>query len=336
LLGFVRPVVRRKAFVAKLVPVLLALGLWAVMPAVNVPAQETPSDADRPPTQTDQSPADAAAEQEPVEREDRGRYVEKRWTYVLSAYTWLFDTKGDSTFRGIESEVDIPVEDGLDDTDIGLYGYAEANNDEWFIYFDSLYVVTSSSEKDETGIPSDPPLRVRSKVMLDQTMSIFEGGAGHRLFTHVLREDEENDDLRRIIFDAYAGARYYNMYTRHYADFKTFAEPPGGAPVLVDRTTVRGEDTEEWIDPLVGLRTRIDVLKNLAFTARGDVGGFDVGSDLSWKAQLLLDYQVTRRFSVAGGYQWLDIDYDNAKSGSRKYAWDGQYRGPVLGLMFWF
>jgi len=317
---------------AVLFPAILALVLWGMIPSPNLPAQETPPEG----VPADQPPAQSSQAEEPIDREDRGRHVKGRWVYTVAAYGWLADTDADITLKGQTVSVDLPFKDALDYLDFGGFAYVEANNDKWFFYFDASYLAMSEDEKFKSTMQGDPPVRIESDVEVNLSMAFLEAGAGHRLFEHVLHKDEEGKDRRRITLDAYAGARYYNMYTRLYTKLDAFEEPPGGPSTPVGSTTIRGAETEEWVDPLVGLRTKIDLLRDLSFRARGDVGGFDVGSDLAWKARLLLDYAFTERFSIAGGYQWLDIDYDNAKSGSRKFAFDGQFRGPVLGLAYKF
>jgi hypothetical protein len=46
-------------------------------------------------------------------------------------------------------------------------------------------------------------------------------------------------------------------------------------------------------------------------------------------------WRFHRNFSVIGGYRYLYIDYENG-SGSDKYAFDGDIKGPILGLAVHF
>ena len=68
--------------------------------------------------------------------------------------------------------------------------------------------------------------------------------------------------------------------------------------------------TEYWFDPYVGLRGRYDLSKAWYLTAKGDIGGFGVGSKLTWQLSGALGCQVTRSIFVEAGYRYLYTDYN--------------------------
>jgi hypothetical protein len=76
----------------------------------------------------------------------------------------------------------------------------------------------------------------------------------------------------------------------------------------LDQTVSR---TDDWWDPYIGLRGRFNLTDRLYFTAKGDVGGFGVGSDLTWQVEGALGFQVTKNISAEAGYRALGIDYDH-------------------------
>ncbi|MCE9610314.1 MAG: hypothetical protein K8R23_08990 [Chthoniobacter sp.] len=67
---------------------------------------------------------------------------------------------------------------------------------------------------------------------------------------------------------------------------------------------------EDWWDPYVGLRGRYNINKAWYLTAKGDIGGFGVGSDLTWQLSGALGVQVTRSLFVEAGYRYLYTDYN--------------------------
>ena len=69
----------------------------------------------------------------------------------------------------------------------------------------------------------------------------------------------------------------------------------------------------------------------LTLTAYGDVGGFGVGSELTWQVFATLDYQVTPSISVSGGFRWIHIDYEK---GSSDISLD--MAGPIIGASIRF
>jgi len=98
----------------------------------------------------------------------------------------------------------------------------------------------------------------------------------------------------------------------------------GGLPkrTLVDET---------WLDAFVGIRKKFAFTEKTSFTFRGDIGAGD--SNFVWNAGLMLDYKFNNRFSMFGGYRWLDYDYENG-SGRNHFAYNVTYEGPAIALRF--
>ncbi len=92
---------------------------------------------------------------------------------------------------------------------------------------------------------------------------------------------------------------------------------------------------ESWIDPLVGLHVFAPFSERCWITARGDVGGFGVGSELSWRAYANVGFKASRRIAIVLGYQALDIDYEEG-DGLRQVGLDVLMSGPQLGIAFTF
>jgi len=82
----------------------------------------------------------------------------------------------------------------------------------------------------------------------------------------------------------------------------------------------------DFIDPYVGLRYLLQ-LKKWENRIRFDVGGFDIGSELSWKFNVLLGYELNQKSTIYAGYQAYDVNY---KKGDFNY--DVLTSGPILGL----
>lgn len=75
----------------------------------------------------------------------------------------------------------------------------------------------------------------------------------------------------------------------------------------LDRSFAR---TDDWWDPYVGLRGRYNLNEKFYLTAKGDIGGFGVGSELSWTAEAALGYQLSRNLFTEVGYRALGVDYE--------------------------
>ena len=82
------------------------------------------------------------------------------------------------------------------------------------------------------------------------------------------------------------------------------------ASTLKDKLDTSFGLAEDWWDPYVGLRGRYNISKAWYLTAKGDIGGFGVGSDLTWQLSGALGCQVTRSIFVEAGYRYLYTDYN--------------------------
>ena len=97
------------------------------------------------------------------------------------------------------------------------------------------------------------------------------------------------------------------------------------------RLGVSASGDEDWIDPIVGLAFTYPLSERWSFGARGDVGGFGVGSDLSWQVWALLDYRFNKSSSLVLGWRHLDWDYDGGR-----FKLDAHMSGPIVGARFRF
>lgn len=75
----------------------------------------------------------------------------------------------------------------------------------------------------------------------------------------------------------------------------------------LDSTVAR---TDTFWDPYVGLRGRYNLNAACYLTARGDIGGFTIGSDLSWTPEAGIGYQLSPNIYTEVTYRAFGIDYD--------------------------
>ncbi len=120
-------------------------------------------------------------------------------------------------------------------------------------------------------------------------------------------------------FEALAGVRYNNL------NAAISGGPLGRNP----------SGTQDWWDPIVGATLRLPLGKSFSFNVRGDIGGFGVGSDLTWQAFPHFDWRFTKWGSVQLGYRWLYMDYETG-SGASLFKYDLLNQGPQLGFTFHF
>ncbi len=89
----------------------------------------------------------------------------------------------------------------------------------------------------------------------------------------------------------------------------------------------------DWVDPFVGLRGLYRFNDRFYAIAKADIGGFSVGSDLTWSAYAALGMQVTAsgNTTLELGYKHLALDYVNGG-----FIYDMATSGPMLNLSIRF
>lgn len=116
--------------------------------------------------------------------------------------------------------------------------------------------------------------------------------------------------------DFLVGARYYSQ------DIKL-------APLPVPIVSVAV--SEDWVDPIVGGRWTVPLSEKVTLITRGDIGGFGAGSDLTWQALALVDWQPWKHASIVAGFRALYVDYETG-SGLNRFAYDATTWGPLFGF----
>lgn len=236
--------------------------------------------------------ADLVAPEEPV--------TEPGWEFVFAPYFWAAGMKGDvAAFGAPEVEVDLSFSDILEHFDIGVMGVGEARNDRFGILTDLMYIkLSGDSEVSAHHIDAD--------IKLTTEMLTLLGAVEYRLF-----EGEGGS------FDVLAGGRLW--WVNNDLDFD-------GAAI-----NVSANDSETWVDPIVGVRGRVNLSPDFFFTGWGMIGGFGVASEFFWDAMGGLGYQVSDSFDLVAGYRGLSVDYKNDG-----FVLDVVEHGPILGAVFRF
>lgn len=226
------------------------------------------------------------------------------------------DVFGDIT--GIGSVDDVGDLFGVDDLDevgdlfkadadlkFGFFGSIQAHKGKWTIAVDGFGASLG------TGID----FRLTDDRLVDASFwtLIVRGAVKYEWFRRPVRMPWRGAGCVRA--SAVAGARYYG------AGFE--ATLPEG---------IRLKDSEEWVDPIVGLDVALDLSRKFRLRAEGDIGGFGVGSDFAWWLILGLDWRFARHWTLMLAYAYLDIDYGSASD----FAWNLHLQGPSLGIQFSF
>ncbi|TLD43609.1 MAG: hypothetical protein JETT_0040 [Candidatus Jettenia ecosi] len=241
-----------------------------------------------------------AEDMEDTESEDK---KDTKWEFIILPYLWIMGIEGGVTVKGRDAEVDVGFDDIVDELDLAAIAHFIAKRGRWEFFVQPNYM--KLSPEGEAG-PID--------VDVETEMLLLEFGAFYRLGMW--------GERLPVSLDVLGGGRYWHIDN----------EIDVGVPVLGFERDVDSE--KDLIDPIVGFRVGTSITKKLRFSARGDIGGFDISDDtsnLSWQAVGLFEYDISQRIIAGAGYRALDIDYEKG-SGDDKNAFDVTIHGPVLGV----
>jgi hypothetical protein len=90
-----------------------------------------------------------------------------------------------------------------------------------------------------------------------------------------------------------------------------------------------------WIDPVIGTRLTARVAENWTLRGRADIGGFGIGSRLTWQLAGYVDFRASDLVAVVGGYRWIYNEYEEG-NGNSLFHYDMTVSGPALGVSFIF
>ncbi len=90
---------------------------------------------------------------------------------------------------------------------------------------------------------------------------------------------------------------------------------------------VTAGQSQNWVDPVLGARFRLNANKGIFFSLKGDAGGFGVGSQLTYQIYAGMGKKFKERYSAFVGYRYLYVDYSNGG-----FLYDVHMSGIVTGL----
>ena len=317
---------------------LLSVGLAAGVARADAVEGDTPATA--PPVRRE-APAPAAEPAPSADAPAVSSDGSDGWVFSFSPYLWTIQLTGDVSARGSTVDVDTSFSDIVSKLNMGLMGAFSARRGPWLMMVDGMFAhledddsfgpqnvgfgpATLTSGPITLAIPRVQTSVGPAEVESDTLMVIVKAVGGYRLLDRPLFA---GNDARRLKLDLYAGGRYWYLDSEIKVKIPPVKVPGFRVPVTVSPprfpgvninvgdlnvpgVTLGGLDetfdaTDWWIDPIVGARVRVDLTDRLGLRVWGDVGGFGIGSaaDFTWEAMGLLTWQLSRSWSLLGGYR---------------------------------
>lgn len=243
------------------------------------------------------------------------------WEFTLAPYLWLFNLSGDIGARGRESSVSTSLIDLFQNNDsvLGIQANFQARNGPWTVLVDPTLLRIQDDfhvGRDIAGVHAD----ITANVVLIDLMVMREA------WRKPLGEPVVEQGMRQPAFalDLLAGGRVWVLKTD--LDLKVTSPIPE-----LDDLRHSLDETQSWVDPVIGARATLDATDRLHLIGRGDIGGFHVSSDLTselW-ANLVYDFRLLGRDAFAAlGYRALYTDYD----GDDDFLMQTWLHGPTIGV----
>jgi len=218
------------------------------------------------------------------------------WTGQVTLYGWGAGVAGDFTpFAGAPTlSFNNSFSEVLEDLDAAFFATAFARRGAFVLFGDFTYGASSRDGVVPPGVPAS------GKV----TLTSLTVAAGRR-------------------FDAGGGTTVAVMGgLRGWIVDGSVSVPLAGVSLAPEKT---------FADPIAALRINAPIADRWSLLTYADVGGFGVGSEVTWQAAVTANYRATENLFLSAGYRHLYLDYRDGGT-----VFEGAMTGPLIGATWRF
>jgi hypothetical protein len=261
---------------------------------------------------------------------------EKDWEARITPYAWLTRIDGNIDARGQSQNFSASIEDVLSHFGGGAFLNGSFR---WrrFLVLGDLVFARLTDDLTADSVQVGPPLLGIEVGPLKTDVTFYEVTAalnfGYRLLDRPFpgRDAGAANDPRRLVVDAWAGARYWYFHQH----FKLSIPPAtiGGTPVPGGGRTRYLSGSDWWVDPMLGVTVEARPWESWSFAIGGGVGGFGIGSasKFAWTGVVEGSWHFSEHWSAVLAYKGLGFNRDFGGDDL-----DIAMHGPVLGVSYRF
>jgi hypothetical protein len=264
---------------------------------------------------------------EEVKYGEKGKHIKgyNDWRFNVNLYSWLYGLQGDVTGKGRTQSVDITLDDTLhllDEITMVFMGRFEISKGPCGLYFDGTFLKLEDSGAGERQIKVpiliQPTFTINGKVDVTAETSFNEGAFSYDVYTSPCMVG----NMPELTLEVLGGARYTYLRSKVHLEIQ--------GP-LGNTRTLDADNSRDWVDPIVGGRLLWRPTQKWLMSLRTDVGGFGLGSDITFNINAEVAYRIYKGIYANAGYRALYMDYETG-SGNDKFAFDMWIHGPWMGL----
>jgi hypothetical protein len=218
-----------------------------------------------------------------------------RWRFEFVPYLWfasLDGTIGLDPLPSVRLAADLP--EPMVNLDFALADAFAARKGPWVVLADLTFTKLGVDETVSN-----------SEVEIDSVLLWASLAAGYALL-----------DAPGGRVEVYAGARY------------TLLDNDGRSTGAI---TASSSNVDDWLDPIVGFNARGELAERWSVGLLANVGGFGVGSDLSYEILPRVSYAWNEIITLHAGYRLLSMDFE-----SSSLEYDVRESGWIVGVGFGF
>jgi hypothetical protein len=229
--------------------------------------------------------------------------AEGDWKNTAVIYGMGAAIDGDAQIGELKVPVDVSISELFDALEFGAMAAYRGENGTWSVTIDATYMALGGTSKSDRGL-------VKGDLSVDQ--ATLMATLGRRWTEHL---------------EALVSLAYFDLSNGLKLTLKN--------PLNGEVTRRSASRDASWVDPLVGLQYNVPISNAWRFNLRGDVGGFGIGSDLSYQILANVRWQAGDTFGVIMGYRVIGFDYEDGH-GQHYQHYDLVEQGPLVGVTISF
>lgn len=262
----------------------------------------------------------AACAKSPERSQSQETSKNPEWALQVTPFLWAASLSGKiSPFqRGSTLDVDKSFADVMEHLKVGGFLNIRARHQHFIFSGNLMYVDTrdarasgplSAFQIPGLGVTIPAGASAEGKVDSTQFMATLLGG--YRIL-----------DTPEYTLDMLGGMRFWHIansisVTTHHPS--------------IGSHSASYSEAFGWVDPLVGTRIFFPLTDNWSLQSEADIGGFGVGSYLTWSILASATYTFTDALFASAGYKALKVNYDH-----NGHVYNTLLSGPVIGITWRF